>query len=84
MNGHPMNDKNIDEAYQSLGMSVCELAVEDYKKALKYNSVSTIKTLEKFFLSGWFLLLCGGVVEGKTVIEEVRGNWEREKTLRRY
>lgn len=84
MNGHPMSDMNIDEAYQSLGMSVCELAVEDYKKALKYNSVSTIKTLEKFFLSGWFLLLCGGVVEGKTVIEEVRGNWEREKTLRRY
>lgn len=84
MNGHTMSDMNIDEAYQSLGMTVCEFAVDDYKKALRHESASTIRMLEKFFLSGWFVLLCGGIVEGKTVIEEVRGNWEREKTLRRY
>lgn len=84
MNGHPMNDMNIDEAYQALGMAVCEVAVDDYKKALKYNQASTIRTLEKFFLSGWFVLLCSGIVEGETVIEEVRGSWEREKTLRRH
>ena len=81
MNGL-QSDMNIDEAYQNLGMEVCERAVDDYKKALKYNSVSTIRTLEKFFRSGWFVLLCNDIVSGEDVIREVRSQWE--KTLRPF
>lgn len=83
MNGHPMSDMNVDEAYRTLCLTVCELAVEDYKKALRMKSVYSVRTLEKFFLSGWFMELCGGLIEGQMVIDEVRRQWTKEQTLKR-
>jgi|GEM_PF-6673451 hypothetical protein len=83
MNGHPMNDMNVDEAYRTLCLTVCELAVDDYRKALSMNATYTAKSLERFFLSDWFILLCDGLVEGQMVIDEVKRQWTKEQMLKR-
>ena len=48
--------------YQALANAIVELAVKDYKKALKRHYrfqnnedyVAEVKSLERFFRSGWF------------------------------
>lgn len=72
-----------DEQYKDLCIAVCEQAVEDYRKALKSGTISTIRTFEKFFRSSWFTCLSQGIVDGQTVIEEVKRQWAAEKMLRR-
>lgn len=61
---------SIEDAYRSLGYTVVRRAVEDYQSALRKHCKSEIKTLEKWFLSDEFIMLCD--LDGEAVIEELR------------
>ena len=64
--------------YQALANAIVELAVKDYKKALKqhYNFPKNkeykeeVKSLEKFFRSGWYGMLTD--LDGEYLICGVR------------
>jgi hypothetical protein len=53
------------EPYQALANAIVELAVKDYKRALKYHYrhpsrkeyADEVASLERFFRSGWFEML---------------------------
>ena len=53
------------EPYQALANAIVELAVKDYKKALKQhyrfpnneNYAVEVKSMERFFRSGWYGML---------------------------
>lgn len=53
------------ESYQALANAIVELAVKDYKKALKYHFkhpqnkeyTRDVADLERFFRSGWYGML---------------------------
>ena len=55
------------EPYQALANAIVELAVKDYKKALKQHHrfpdnkeyADEVASLERFFRSGWFGILTG-------------------------
>ena len=53
------------ESYQALANAIVELAVKDYKQALKYHYMhpdkneyaQEVESLERFFRSGWYGML---------------------------
>ena len=66
------------EPYQALANAIVELAVKDYKKALKYHFrhphrkeyADEVATLERFFRSGWYGTLTD--LDGEYLINGVR------------
>ena len=71
------------EQYQELAFTICEVAVEDYKKALKNNDRQKIHSLERFFMSDTWILFTGGMISGQAVIEEVRRQWATSRIISR-
>lgn len=73
MKGNAMKHKysKLEAGYDSLARSIIYQAAIDYKTALRrykrnetdYWAIKDIKNNESFFLSDWFLLLCGNIVE---------------------
>ncbi len=61
----------LEPGYDSLARFIIYQAAIDYKMALKqykrnkknYWAIKEINDIESFFLSDWFLLLCGNIVE---------------------
>ena len=66
------------EPYQALANAIVELAVKDYKKALKAHRkhphnkeyVDEVRSLERFFRSGWYGTLTD--LDGEYLINGVR------------
>lgn len=66
------------EPYQALANAIVELAVKDYKQALKYHflhpenkgNADEVASLEKFFRSGWFGMLTD--LDGEYLISGIR------------
>ena len=66
------------EPYQALANAIVELAVKDYKKALKQHYrfpdnkefKAEVNSLEKFFRSGWYGMLTD--LDGEYLISGVR------------
>ena len=66
------------EPYQALANAIVELAVKDYKKALKRHYrfpdsedyVAEVKSLERFFRSGWYGMLTN--LDGEYIMAGVR------------
>ena len=66
------------EPYQALANAIVELAVKDYKKALKQHFrfpdckdyADEVATLERFFRSGWFGMLTN--LDGEYLMREIR------------
>ena len=66
------------EPYQALANAIVELAVKDYKKALKAHSkhlhnkeyADEVKNLERFFRSGWYGMLTN--LDGEVLMTGVR------------
>lgn len=66
------------EPYQALANAIVELAVKDYKKALKRhyhfpnseNYSTEVKSLERFFRSGWYGMLTD--LDGEYLITGIR------------
>ena len=64
--------------YQALANAIVELAVKDYKKALKHHYrhpdrqeyVDEVKSLERFFRSGWYELLTD--LDPEILIDRIR------------
>ena len=66
------------EPYQALANAIVELAVKDYKKALKQHFhfpgskdyADEVATLERFFRSGWYGMLTN--LDGEVLMAGVR------------
>ena len=66
------------EPYQALANAIVELAVKDYKKALKYHFchphrkeyADEVATLERFFRSGWYGMLTD--LDGEVLMVGIR------------
>ena len=66
------------EPYQALANAIVELAVKDYKTALKYHYRQSTKqeyedevaSLERFFRSGWYGMLTN--LDGEVLMTGVR------------
>ena len=66
------------EPYQALANAIVELAVKDYKKALKRHHrfpnnedyAAEVKSLERFFRSGWYGMLTD--LDGEYLITGIR------------
>lgn len=66
------------EPYQALANAIVELAVKDYKKALKYHYThpdkkeyaDEVDSLERFFLSGWYGMLTD--LDGEYLMTDIR------------
>lgn len=66
------------EPYQALANAIVELAVKDYKKALKYHYRhpdrkeyrDEIDSLERFFRSGWYGMLTD--LDGEVLMADIR------------
>ena len=64
--------------YQALANAIVELAVKDYKKALKAHSkhphnkeyADEVRSLERFFRSGWYGMLTN--LDGEVLMASVR------------
>ena len=64
--------------YQALANAIVELAIKDYKKALKRhyrfpnseNYSTEVKSLERFFRSGWYGMLTD--LDGEYLITGIR------------
>ena len=66
------------EPYQALANAIVEVAVKDYKTALKYHYrhpdrreyADEVATLERFFRSGWYGMLTN--LDGELLMDGVR------------
>ena len=66
------------DPYQALANAIVELAAKDYAVALKYHYThpdlkeyaDEVKTLERFFRSGWFGILTN--LDGEYLMREIR------------
>lgn len=66
------------EPYQALANAIVELAVKDYKKALKYHYThpdkkeysDEVESLERFFCSGWYGMLTN--LDGEVLMVGIR------------
>lgn len=66
------------EPYQALANAIVELAVKDYRTALKYhyrfpcskNYTDEVASLERFFRSGWYGMLTD--LDGEVLMAGVR------------
>lgn len=77
--------RTIEEAYADLAGAICEKAYRDLVSGYRSHgrSDSTVRTIEKFFRSEWFLLLTDGTVDGEMVIQEAREARKRCRKSRR-
>lgn len=72
------------EPYQALANAIVELAVKDYKTALKYyykhpgkqEYADEVASLERFFLSGWYGMLTA--LDGEYLMNGVRAMVRKE------
>ena len=72
------------EPYQALANAIVELAVKDYKTALKYHYRHPTKpeyedevaSLERFFRSGWYEMLTD--LDGECLVNGVRAMVRKE------
>lgn len=72
------------EPYQALANAIVELAVKDYKQALKYHYahpdkksyIDEVAELESFFRSGWYGMLTD--LDGELLMQGVRRMVRRE------
>jgi hypothetical protein len=66
------------EPYQALANAIVELAAKDYAVALKYHYAhpdtreyaNEVKTLERFFRSGWYGMLTN--LDGECLMQQIR------------
>ena len=72
------------ESYQALANAIVELAVKDYKTALKYHFrhpdkqeyENDVASLERFFRSGWYGMLTD--LDGEYLMNGVRAMVRKE------
>lgn len=72
------------EPYQALANAIVELAVKDYKQALKYHYMhpdkneyaQEVDSLERFFRSGWYGMLTD--LDGEYLMTGVRAMVRKE------
>ena len=64
------NNTTIINPYQLLAEAIILRAVDDYRKALKYDHRGIKRNCEKFFRSEWFSILTN--LDGETLIKRLR------------
>lgn len=75
--------RTIEESYAVLAGAICEKAYKDLVAGYRSHgrSDSTVRYLEKFFRSEWFLLLTNGTVDGEMVIQEARKRCRKSRRI---
>ena len=76
------------EPYQALANAIVELAVKDYKKALKQHFrfpnnkdyANEVASLEQFFRSGWYSQLTS--VDGEYLIKRLQDEVRQSESIR--
>lgn len=72
---------SVDIAYENLANAIIERAVADYRDALAQKAEGSIKLLEKFFRSPWYLILTN--VDGEYIINRVRAEHQAKINKKR-
>lgn len=58
------------DGYENVRVVIVKQAVDDYRRALAHNKHYEAKALERWFLSEWGEMLCGG--NGAYIIDKVK------------